>query len=1387
MVKKFLDKKYTKISLFLLLILISGFTFYFLVKADNPDDNKFTINGLKVTSVKDGLPDGINPDTSAEVWVDTTSYDKTTGSNPGTDNSSTNGVVRNFDSISYNLKFNLVAKDSQTVDTSSARTVYVDMIFPGNFDGAIGLDADNKTNLIHSNDGNYVFGSVEFNVEPGQDINRTVTIYNVDASNNDTIEPIIIIRESTDNDTRSVRGLTEEEAKAIDFSTTTDYNFVRSDSYCESGVLCETTVTGVENYNLELYNASTSRDNVITSTTPIAVGIALDTSSDKGMKGLVIPSTISFVVELPSSNDNYSFSYQDGSIKNYNSTAGDPSIVIDSEHDFPNVGNGSATATAGNDCSTGNCINVTIDNIGHKIVEVENGHKYINSTIFTTAINRNNYTEDIGYSIKATYAGKTSNELGITDRLGKYVGEFTSKINYYDPSVTVYTPDNRKPDGLAVLNYGQQFVIGNELKYGVSSGTELEDLTNYIKIDNDAIKVVNSTTSNVPVEVSVDGSTVQYNITYGFGKWNSTYFEINSDDASCSSIGSVSDLSKEELMNLYGGPCIRPTSNFKWSTSATESTEQFEDEDLLSYGPLVVKIEYASDESENVLAGTTINEVVYARIKNLPALAKTTHKVVTNSTANFKNDSGNIEFVYLSNEIDGSSYDTMKNKDNYVMTDYNYNDRDINSMHSTSLCGDTMTCAVTGNTILVSAVRVNKPTISAYENGRSTVDFYYYPIEWRISASSYFYTPSSISYESGEVLVDIPNYLNVVSYADSRMGEQVDGAPDGYTRYKFTFTGEEITEGNGAVNFSIYTNIGLNVKDGLQPTVTAIADFTVSDNSNDVHKAITPESNRKTSQTVTIHNASSIGVQGLSMPTTIEKNGTYTYVVSAYNNSITDSNPNGITYNNPVAYFILPYNGDSSYEDYSSKFNSTKVKFKVSIPSLPEGYKAYYTTGTSSTIINNDMFPANGTTSWVEWTNTTNEVTGPTGIKIVKTNTSGTPALAPGEYFGGSDGTISIVVKTTGSDAGDRFYNSFYLMTDKPSGAPCDPETMDEDEYAYCRDTNKFLFSASRSLTSIYTREISGFVFEDYDYTGLYDNLDSKLSNIPVSVCKANVTNLESVDPENPDTYVSENDECVADTTTGIDGTFLFRGLAEGSYYVKYTFNNEKYLVADKRVISPSETDSNSINSKASQLANKNIAVSSLITFDNKHTKEQFMNLGLRIKKQFSIDIKKYITNIVVNDDNGTDSYDYDNATKVTLNFKNPRNAKVRVKYSFCIENTKYFPGYVGIIADRIPTGMTFDPTAPENQDWVLYEDTAYYNGLSGSLLSPDEKHYFNLVLDLDVTTGGNYINVVAARELILMGDELPEYDFNSLNLFNGETEEPGSNENSSNSTEGGE
>ena len=298
------NKDYLKVSAFLLLVLASGFVFYFYVRAEDTDQNKFITDNFKVVRVEDGIPEGYDPIESTPIWIDDNSYDPGTGENIGNDNSNSNGVVRNFDSIKYNVSFDLLPKTG-IVDysTTTPRRVIVDVIFKGDFSGTISSDTSSNIELRNSGDNQYKFGEITFDVEPNTGINRTITINTINGKNNDNIEPIFVVRESTDQDTKSISSLTEEEINNLNFETDTTLTYIRSDSYCQENVICKTVVTGKDDYTLKVYAGGTSRTNVSKSTTPIGIGAYLNVSASKGMKGITVPSSISYVINMPIDSD----------------------------------------------------------------------------------------------------------------------------------------------------------------------------------------------------------------------------------------------------------------------------------------------------------------------------------------------------------------------------------------------------------------------------------------------------------------------------------------------------------------------------------------------------------------------------------------------------------------------------------------------------------------------------------------------------------------------------------------------------------------------------------------------------------------------------------------------------------------------------------------------------------------------------------------------------------------------------------------------------------------------------------------------------------------------------------------------------------------------------
>ena len=159
-------------------------------------------------------------------------------------------------------------------------------------------------------------------------------------------------------------------------------------------------------------------------------------------------------------------------------------------------------------------------------------------------------------------------------------------------------------------------------------------------------------------------------------------------------------------------------------------------------------------------------------------------------------------------------------------------------------------------------------------------------------------------------------------------------------------------------------------------------------------------------------------------------------------------------------------------------------------------------------------------------------------------------------------------------------------------------------------------------------------------------------------------------------------------------------------------------------------------------------AVSNILTLNNEKVNITHIDLGLRVRQIFDVTLNKYITNVKVNSNKGTQSYDYDNAKKVKIDVKNLRNTTFQVSYLIELENTKYFPGTIGNIIETIPDGMTFNPDLPQNKGWYESDGNLYYSDLSSTLLMPGEKHYVTIVLDLSTNSGGDYINFVATSDL---------------------------------------
>ncbi len=551
--------------------------------------------------------------------------------------------------------------------------------------------------------------------------------------------------------------------------------------------------------------------------------------------------------------------------------------------------------------------------------------------------------------------------------------------------------------------------------------------------------------------------------------------------------------------------------------------------------------------------------------------------------------------------------------------------------------------------------------------------------------------------------------------------------------YTYTYSEEEIKANQGILPIlKLHAYISISTKDETPATIYAKVSGTAKTESGAIVTTNTPSSLRIGSKDIVLRNTQKISVLGKVDPIYIDQNGKYTYNVSAVNLSGESSKLELL--------HILPYNGDGG-----SKFDGS---LSFTINGVPNGYEAYYTNDESKTILSKEK----GDNSDVKWTKITdyNAELKATAIKIVPVN-----AIENYKYFASEQG-ITLNVSTKGNKESNIYYHYFYIL--QRDATICVDES---DEGDNCKTTEKgtFITSSNVSNTSVYDRSISGYAFEDKDYDGFYTDRDNRIGNIPVDLIKITNPNYKPEQSKNPIEVINDKDTTIEEVknngekTINDKGYYKFSGLQSGNYYVRYQIDCAKYTTTEKNKQDITLGDTSLIDSDAVMLQNGDVcyAVSNIITLDNSNVNADHIDLGLRIRQDFDVKLSKYITNIKVTSNRGTDSYDYNKESKVKIDVKNLKNTSFRVSYLIEIENSKYFPGTIGSIIETIPEGMTFDPSIPENSGWYESDGNIYNLEFSKTLVMPGEKYYIPIVLDLKTDKGGNYINFVAASNLKIM------------------------------------
>ncbi|MBR4350913.1 MAG: hypothetical protein IKP98_01675 [Bacilli bacterium] len=188
-------KKYLLFVFAFVLLLASVIFFVYTIKA-NSDDNKIGISYAEITGIKTGTEsfsnDGLN-------YSDTANYHVTSGYVVGNDSNADNAIVRSFDKITYN--FDLGIKNKEELTNTTGLTAYSNKII----NITVTLPEEVAKYVAFEEKGNSGSTSYTYEIKNVNEINgskttASVTLYVLGAPNGTIIDPKFEIEESTNTD-----------------------------------------------------------------------------------------------------------------------------------------------------------------------------------------------------------------------------------------------------------------------------------------------------------------------------------------------------------------------------------------------------------------------------------------------------------------------------------------------------------------------------------------------------------------------------------------------------------------------------------------------------------------------------------------------------------------------------------------------------------------------------------------------------------------------------------------------------------------------------------------------------------------------------------------------------------------------------------------------------------------------------------------------------------------------------------------------------------------------------------------------------------------------------------------------------------------------------------
>ena len=255
------------------------------------------------------------------------------------------------------------------------------------------------------------------------------------------------------------------------------------------------------------------------------------------------------------------------------------------------------------------------------------------------------------------------------------------------------------------------------------------------------------------------------------------------------------------------------------------------------------------------------------------------------------------------------------------------------------------------------------------------------------------------------------------------------------------------------------------------------------------------------------------------------------------------------------------------------------------------------------------------------------------------------------------------------------------------------------------------------------TSTISGLAWYDENGDGRKDSSEEVLSGIKVKLLNVETNNLVK------DTQGNE-----LEATTNENGIYVLDKIGNGRYIAIFEYNNSQYTLTRYKATDVAESENSDVLMNNLTINGEEGQVASTDILEIKNDNISNINIGLALLQDYDLKLDKYVSRIVIQNNNGTTVREYQNETmaKAELDSKQLNGTTVIIEYQIKVTNVGEVTGYVRRIADYIPSDLTF--SSELNKDWYQTGNTIYTSILSNEPIAAGETKTVTLTLVKSMT-----------------------------------------------------